>query len=144
MIDRIDENTVVLIVASPNPKWQNHPNCFFAGVIYTFFENKGTEDYKEVLFGWRRQNRTSFSDGRKPIFGSRPKKGDGTRFKNLGMEINFPTPLEFPNCFHITLGKSKFPLIPLGKCYTSFLDILVKYLSNFNELHFSSCTIHRH
>jgi hypothetical protein len=51
MIDRIDENMVILIVASPNPKWQNHPNCLFTRVIYTFFENKGTEDFrKESLF----------------------------------------------------------------------------------------------
>ena len=50
--------------------------------------------------------------------------------------------LVFPNCFHITLGKPKFPLIFLGKCYTSLLDILPKYLLDFNALHFSSCTIH--
>ena len=46
MIDRTDENMVVLIVASPNPKWQNHPHYLFARVVYTFFENKGTEDYR--------------------------------------------------------------------------------------------------
>jgi hypothetical protein len=53
MIDRIDENMVILIVASPNPKWQNHPNCLFTRVIYTFFENKGTEDCRKESSGKR-------------------------------------------------------------------------------------------
>ena len=97
---------------------------------------------KEGLHRLCRQNGTSSSGGRKPISGNQSKKRDGTPFKNLGVEITFPTPLVFPNCFHITLGKPKFPLIFFGKSYTSLLYIFAKYFLSFNRLHFSSCTIH--
>jgi hypothetical protein len=47
-----------------------------------------------------------------------------------------------PNFSHITLGKTKFPLIFVGKCYIFLSDIFNKYLLSFSGLHFSSCTIH--
>jgi len=48
----------------------------------------------------------------------------------------------FPNCFLIPLGKTKFPLIFVGKCYILLPDIFNKYLLSFSGLHFSSCLLH--
>jgi len=78
---------------------------------------------QEVLLRLCRQNRAGFSGNREPISGKQLKSGDGTHFKNLGVEINFPTSLLFPNCFHITFYTSKFPLLFIGKYYILFSTI---------------------
>ena len=96
---------------------------------------------KEGLHRLCRQNGTSSSGGRKPISGNQSKKRDGTPFKNLGVEITFPTPLVFPNCFHITLFQSKFPFIFRGNYYIPIINLLKHYCCNFNKLDFLSCKV---